>query len=181
MLTTFQLVNLVLVIRNVEVEVEVKLLAVYDSCVQCPLDTLVRCGTYVLVLTLITSCRRQGLKHQQVLGCIPIEIQSTIDAATEESVIDTEVSGCCCFPLQVWIVENCLAVSLIALEHTCIHLIETRMFARSVCYAIGWRKHTRRNTVVTCCTQRETKFQVREPLVGTLHEFLGRHTPSQCC
>ena len=100
-----QFANLVLVVRYVEVEVQTKVFLVYDYSIERQLNTLVRGLTEVLELVRVTCVGWNDTLHQEVLGGIPVEVQCTAEATIEETVVDTEVTGHCGFPLQVWIIE----------------------------------------------------------------------------
>ena len=101
-----QLINLVLVIRYVEVEVQTEVFLVYDYGIERQLNTLVRGLAEVLELVRVTCVGWNDTLHQEVLGGIPVEVQCTAEATIEETVVDTEVTGHCGFPLQVWIIEK---------------------------------------------------------------------------
>ena len=69
-----QLINLVLVIRYVEVEVQAEVLLVHDYGIECQLNTLVRGLTEVLELVSVTGVGRNNALHQEILGSIPVEV-----------------------------------------------------------------------------------------------------------
>ena len=121
-----QLVYFVAVVRDVASETECEVLLVDDVSIDGELETLVGGLTEVLILVSISRNRWDVGLHQQVLGCIPIEVEGTIDTTVEEAEVETEVTGDGCFPLQVWIRQS------LVLQHGSEIAIEEWQFCSSI-------------------------------------------------
>ena len=71
-----------------------------DGRVQCQFNTLVR-GLADVALHRGIADGGDGAVDEQVLYCIPVEVQATADTLVEESEIQTDVAGDGGLPFQV--------------------------------------------------------------------------------
>ena len=153
--------DLILVETDVTCYVNAPVLLLNSVPCDRELKTLVLGLTHVTILCVVTStCYRE--LDKQVLCSIDVCLNVTIDLTTEESEVETQVTGDGCLPLQVGI-SHCLGWSPIVCDSIdpCSSLI-----------SVSLNELTYRDVVVTCSTVAETELQVVKPSLCALHEWL---------
>ena len=141
-----------------------------DSC-QCYLNTGVADRTDVRNHLSTTGNERELNLEEQILRGLLIDIDATIDTATEESEVDTGVVLSRGLPLQVLVDDRRGTVTRAVL--VAIRIVDgvgERLLGVVILDTVTVTGHT-------IC---ETEFQVAKP-VEFLHERLLRDTPGCCC